>query len=374
MTANPPTRRRLLGMAAGAAAMAPAAALATGAGTAQAASKPAAGPALHLGGPDGLPSPSLRELAARRGLLFGTAIHNPAAVGDPRYAAVLRREFSIVSPENVMKWDTVEPEHGLEDYTAAQLIFMPIAHQNQQLVRGHNLVWHAQLPEFIPGSWTNDQLTSMLHNHVTNEVTAIRRSGKIFAWDVVNEPLNEDGTMRQTLWYNAVGPDYIATALQWAHQADPGARLYINDYNLEALGPKSDGMYALIKGLLNRGIPIHGVGFQGHLDIQYPYPQGMPANVQRFADLGIDVAVTEADVRMTLPATPDKLAAQAQYFSQLLADYLTLSKPVSFTMWGFTDAHSWVDGFFTGEGAACILDANYQPKPAYFAMRKVLTG
>jgi endo-1,4-beta-xylanase len=134
MADNSPTRRRILGMAAGAAAMAPAAALATGAaGSAQAATLPAG---QELAGPDGLPSPSLRVLAERRGLLFGTAIHNPAAVSDRRYAAILRREFSIVSPENVMKWDTVEPEHGLEDYTAAQRIFLPIAHQNGQTVRG----------------------------------------------------------------------------------------------------------------------------------------------------------------------------------------------------------------------------------------------
>jgi endo-1,4-beta-xylanase len=203
-------------------------------------------------------------------------------------------------------------------------------------------------------------------------VTALR--GNIFAWDVINEPLNEDGTLEQNIWTSAIGPDYIPQALQWAHDADPGARLYINDFNLEAPGPKSDAMYALVKSLQSQGVPIHGVGFQGHLDVRFPYPQGMPANLQRFVDLGLDVAVTEADVRMPLPATPDKLATQAQYFSQLLADYLTVSRPVSFTMWGFTDAHSWVDGFFIGEGAACILDANYQPKPAYFAMRKVLTG
>jgi endo-1,4-beta-xylanase len=314
----------------------------------------------------------LRELAARHGFWMGTAIHNPGLL-DPGYRAILAKDFSIVSPENVMKYDTVEPERGLEDFSAAELIFVPAAERYGQRVRGHNLLWHAQLPGWLSGkTWTNDQLAAMAQQHITDEVSNFR--GRIYAWDVVNEPLNDDGTMRQTLWSQALGADYIAQALQWAHAADPGARLYVNDYNLEPLGAKSDAMYALVQDLISRQIPIHGVGFQGHLGIQYPYPDTLPQNLQRFAALGIDVAITEADVRMVLPVTPDKLATQAQYFSSMLSAYLTLPHPVSFTVWGFTDAHSWVPGVFAGQGAATLYDENLQPKPAYDAMRAVLAG
>jgi endo-1,4-beta-xylanase len=365
-----PSRRSALGLLAGAAVAAPATALA--AGPALAADR---SPAMTGAAPADvdldLPSPSLRELAERRGLRIGTAIHDPAVFSNPRYAAILAREFSIVSPENVMKWDTVEPEHGLEDFTAAEHIFLPTAARDRQLVRGHNLVWHSQLPSWLSRTWTSAQLASFVQAHVTDEVSAFR--GRIFAWDVVNEPLNEDGTLATNIWSTAVGPDYIATALQWAHAADPHARLYINDFNLEALGPKSDGMFALVQGLQKRGIPIHGVGFQGHLDVRFPFPSGMAANLQRFAALGIDVAITEADVRMPLPVTPAQLATQTSYYSQMLAAYLTVPDPVSFTVWGFADAYSWVDGFFIGEGAACLFDRNLLPKPAYFALRTALT-
>lgn len=312
----------------------------------------------------------LRELAARHGFRMGTAIHNPG-LADPRYRALLAGEFSIVSPENVMKWDTVEPERGLADYTAGQLILLPTAQRYGQLVRGHNLVWHAQLPDWlIQKTWTNDQLAAMLQQHITDEVGSFR--GRIYAWDVVNEPLNEDGTLRQTLWSQAIGTDYIAQALTWAHAADPGARLYVNDYNLEPLGPKSDAMYVLVQDLMKRQIPIHGVGFQGHLAIQYPYPDTLPQNLRRFAALGLDVAITEADVRMELPVTADKLATQAEYFAGMMSAYLTLPHPVSFTVWGFTDAHSWVPGVFAGQGAATLFDENLRPKPAYDAIRAVL--
>lgn len=366
-----PSRRRALGLLAAAA---PAAGVLAAGTPAQAATRPVPtpSPGRDFFG-DGLPSPSLRELAAHKGFFFGTAIHNPAALGDPHYARILAREFSIVSPENVMKWDTVEPEHGLEDFTAAQRIFLPIAHENFQIVRGHNLIWHNQLPEWLSGkTWTTAQLTQFLTTHVTDEVTAMR--GEIFAWDVINEPLNEDGTLNQNIWSSSIGPDYIPMALELAHAADPNAKLYINDFNLESAGPKSAGMLALAQNLLSDGVPLHGIGFQGHLGTQFPYPASLPQSLAQFADLGLEVAITEADVRMLLPATPASLATQAQYYGQMLTDYLTLDDPLSFTVWGFTDAHSWVPGVFAGQGAACILDENLQPKPAYFALRQVLTS
>ncbi len=312
---------------------------------------------------------SLRQLAARRGLLIGTAVYNPPLLGDRAYQRLIAREFSTVTHGNVMKWDTVEPEHGLMDFTAAEPL-MQAAARNNQVVRGHNLVWHGQLPSWIGRTWTNEQLAQFLEDHVRTQVAHFR--GRIYAWDVVNEPIDEDGSLRETIWYRALGPDYIAQVLQWAHEEDPNARLYINDYNLESNPAKADGMYELVRDLLDRGIPIHGVGFQGHLGVQYDYPERFAEQLQRFADLGLEVAITEADVRMPLPVTEEQLERQAEYFGRMVSACLAVARCVSFTLWGVSDAHSWVPGFFPGEGAATPLDENLRPKPAWYAIRDAL--
>jgi endo-1,4-beta-xylanase len=245
------------------------------------------------------------------------------------------------------------------------------ARANHQLVRGHTLVWHSQLPAWLTsGTFTPAELRDILRRHIFEEAGHFR--GRIYAWDVVNEAFNEDGTLRQTIWLNALGPGYIADAFRWAHQADPHAKLYYNDFNLESIGPKSDAALALVKQLQAQHVPIDGVGFQGHLSIEFPYPDTFGANLQRFAAAGVDVAITEGDVRMVLPVTPEKLATQATYFGNMMRGCVAVRRCVSFTLWGFTDKYSWVPGFFAGEGAATPLDESFQPKPAYFALRDAL--
>jgi endo-1,4-beta-xylanase len=320
-------------------------------------------------GTTGSPLPALVALHYR---WIGSAVDTTALANEPDYAKVLAHQFSSVTPENVMKWETVEPQPGIEDYSAADELVAFAEHQNM-MVRGHNLVWHSQLPSWLTqGSFTNEQLADILHRHITDEVTHFR--GRVYAWDVVNEPLNEDGTLRDTIWYDVLGPDYIAQALEWAHEADPNAKLYLNDYDIEWAGPKSDGMYALAQDLLARQVPLDGIGFESHLAIQDGFPGGMAQNMQRFADLGLDVAITEADVRMPLPVTPEKLAQQADYYRQLAEACLAVQRCVSFTIWGFTDRHSWVPGFFAGQGAADLYDENLVPKPAYDAVHQAFAG
>jgi endo-1,4-beta-xylanase len=306
----------------------------------------------------------LRDLAPRP--LIGTAVADDPLQNDATYARVLAREFNIVTPENVMKWESVEAQRGVLDFSAGDRL-IAFARAHRQLVRGHTLVWHNQLPAWLTqGTFTNAELEQILHQHITDEVSHYR--GRIYAWDVVNEAFNEDGTLRDTIWLRALGPDYIAKAFVWAHQADPRARLYYNDYNLESIGPKSDAALALVQDLKRRHVPIDGVGFQGHLDTQYPYPDTFGANLERFAVAGVDVAVTEADVRFFLPVTDDKLATQADYFAGMMASCVAVRRCVSFTEWGLDDGHSWVPGFFEGEGAATLFDESYAPKPAYFAV------
>jgi endo-1,4-beta-xylanase len=323
----------------------------------------AAPAALGKGHDDGL-----RDLAKRP--LIGTAVDMNALANDPTYEKAIGREFNTVTPENVMKWETVEPQQGVTDFSQGDAL-VRFARANHQAVRGHTLVWHNQLPTWLTsGTFTNAQLEAILRRHIFQEAGHFR--GRIYAWDVVNEAFNEDGTLRDTIWLRALGPDYIAKAFTWAHQADPHAKLYYNDYNLESIGPKSDAALALVRQLQSRGVPIDGVGFQGHLGIQYPYPDTFGDNLARFAAAGVDVAITEADVRMVLPVTPEKLAAQATYFGNMMRSCVAIRRCVTFTLWGFTDRYSWVPGFFAGEGAATPLDEDFRPKPAYFALRDAL--
>lgn len=312
---------------------------------------------------------TLRHEAAELGIHVGSAVSESALTTDSQYAQILGQQFSAITPENEMKWASVEAQRGVFTFGPADTE-VQFAEQHHQLVRGHNLVWHSQLPDWLTsGTFTNAQLADILKQHIFTEAGHFR--GKIWQWDVVNEPFNDDGTLRSTIWEQALGPDYIANALRWTHEADPHAKLFLNDYNIEGIGAKSDAMYALVKSLKEQHVPIDGVGFETHLGLQYGLPSMQP-NLQRFADLGLDVDITEMDVRMILPATPELLATQASWYSQVMQDCIAVRRCVDFTIWEYTDKYSWIPGFFTGQGAADIYDENLAPKPAYTALLNAL--
>jgi endo-1,4-beta-xylanase len=312
----------------------------------------------------------LRELAHLHGIKIGSAVDIAALRDEADYRKVLNREFSHVTAENAMKWESVEPERGVFTWADADAL-VENARRHHQRVRGHTLVWHNQLPAWLTtgvesGTIDAAELRKILRDHITTQVR--RYKGKIRAWDVVNEVVNDDGTMRQSIWLTHLGPGYIADAFRWAHRADPHAKLYINDYNLEWNAPKIETTYSLVKDLQAQGVPIHGAGFQGHLGIQYDYPGDWANVMRRFADLGLEIAVTELDVRMELPVTTEKLATQAEYYRRALTDCLSVKACRELTVWGFTDRHSWVPGWFEGQGAACLFDESLAPKPAYHAL------
>ncbi|SFS71084.1 endo-1,4-beta-xylanase [Streptomyces sp. ok210] len=312
---------------------------------------------------------TLHDLAAAHGKYFGSATDNPE-LPDTAYAATLGSEFGQITPGNSMKWDTTEPQQGQFSFTKGDVI-SDFARDHGQTVRGHTLVWHSQLPGWV-AALPASQVEAAMTNHIT-EVAGHYR-GEVTAWDVVNEPFNDDGTFRASPFYNAMGSDYIATALRAAHAADPDAKLYINDYNTEGLGAKSDAMYDLVSELVAEGVPIDGVGFQGHLAVQYGFPGGMQQNLKRFADLGLDVAVTELDVRMQLPADAAKLATQATYYRNVVEACLAVARCVGITVWDYTDKYSWVPDAFPGQGAANLYDENLRPKASYDAVRTALGG
>ena len=332
--------------------------------------------------------PSLRILSMRSGLKVGTAVNMDLYGSDSAYTRIVDRQFNTVTAENVMKWQLVEPTQGTYDWAAADRLVAG-ARANHQLVRGHTLVWHNQLPSWLSATaFTPQQVRDLLHKHVVDEVTHFR--GQIWQWDVVNEAFNDDGTPRQDIFsqaYQALGLnglDYVADAFRWAHEADPHALLFYNDYNLEFTGAKSNAVYGFVQQLQAEGVPIAGVGFQGHLDTQYGFPD-LLNNLQRFAALGLKVGLTEVDVRTfvqpdpanpgqytDIPLTPQLQAAQESYWRQTLQACLAVPQCISYTVWGVGDANSWIPGVFTGEGAALLFDDNLRPKPQYQDLRQIL--
>ncbi|MFI9009263.1 endo-1,4-beta-xylanase [Actinosynnema sp. NPDC053489] len=313
--------------------------------------------------------PALRHLAARHGLAIGTAVNLVALAGDARYRSWVAAQFDTVTAENAMKWDALEPVRGRYEWGPADAL-VAFAEANGQRVRGHTLVWHNQNPAWLadvpPG-----ELGAVLKAHV--QATVRRYRGRIWQWDVVNEVVEDDGTPRDTFWLRALGPGYVADAFRWAHEADPDALLFYNDYEVEDVNAKSDGVHDLVRELRRQGVPIHGVGLQGHLKASEP-PVTLAENLARFEALGVRTAVTEADVRVVLPVDDVKLRAQADGYRALLRACLDAPGCLSFTVWGYADEYSWVPGWFEGEGAAGILDENHAPKPAHRALRDELSS
>lgn len=315
------------------------------------------------------PEAALRHLATAQGKHIGAAVAPGPLTGEKPYHSTLAREFNEVTPENALKWAEVEPQRGKYDWSAADRI-IEFAQRHRQRVRGHTLVWHSQNPSWLAnGDFAPDELRGILRDHIVTKVN--RYEDRIFAWDVVNEPFNEDGGMRETMWLRKLGRDYIATALRWAHRADPDAKLYLNDYNIMGINPKSDAMYELVRSLKRRGVPIHGVGIQGHR-ILGQIPDSTEENIRRFAELGVDVAITELDVRIPMPASEQELRTQAANYAQVTEGCLAVRRCVGVTTWGFTDRHSWIPDWFEGQGAALPFDEQYRPKPAYYALREAL--
>ena len=330
---------------------------------------PAAGAA-----PSDAGSKTLKQLAKPTGVRIGTAVDMSALANDTTYSKAVAAQFNTVTPENVMKWEVVEPKRGQLDFSEADKL-VAFAKANKQKVRGHTLVWHSQLPAWLTdgvksGNIGKKELRRILKRHVKAEVRHFK--GDVWAWDVVNEAFNEDGTLRDSLWLQQLGPGYIADAFRWANQADKKAILFYNDYNTEGINPKSDAAYNLIKQLRSEGVPIEGYGVQGHLSTDYGLPNGMEANLRRFAELGMKTAVTEADVRITLPASPAEVQAQDNGYSYMLQSCLLERSCISFTVWGFTDKYSWIPGVFAGEGQANLFDEDYQPKSAYEVVQRDL--
>jgi endo-1,4-beta-xylanase len=314
---------------------------------------------------------SLGALAAARGKYFGDAVDNVVnqEAADPQYRPIINTEFTSLTAGNGMKWDSTEPTLGQFNFSKGDEI-VSIARANGQAVRGHTLVWHQQTPTQVQNLNATD-LRAAMNRHITTVVT--HYVGQLSAWDVVNEAFNDDGTMRQSFWLQKLGSTYIADAFRAARAADPNVKLYYNDFNIEGMGAKSNAVFTMAQSLKQQGL-IDGVGFQTHLAVQFPFPTQFQQNLQRFADLGLDVAITELDVRMQLPADAAKVATQDTYYRNVVNACLAVTRCVGITEWGFTDKYSWIPGVFPGEGSAHLADGNFVNKSAYTVVRDALAG
>lgn len=327
------------------------------------------------------PGTTLRELADTRGFYIGAAIQSGLLAQESQYAETAAREFNMVVAEWEMKMDPIERRRGLLDFTGADAI-IAFAEAHDMAVRGHALVWHGATPDWVKvGDLTRDQAIDLLRTYIYTVVGRYR--GRVMAWDVVNEGIDDDGELRRTVWANLIGDDYIEMAFRWAHEADPGALLFYNDYGAEGMGRKSDAVYELVKGLVDGGVPIHGVGLQMHISAHDFLSPGGAAEAARLAEnmarlnaLGLQVHITEMDVRTPgAQRTPEALERQAQVYRGALETCLQAEACTAFLMWGITDKYTWIRSFFGPEDAApLIFDENYQPKPAYFALAAALAG
>ncbi|MFF8991654.1 endo-1,4-beta-xylanase [Streptomyces sp. NPDC014983] len=335
---------------------------------------------------------SLRALGSKQGLRIGTAVDAARLGGDKGYTDIVATQFSTVTAENAMKWESVEPSRGVYDWKAADRL-VGFARQHGQAVRGHTLMWHNQLPSWLTtgvanGSIGDAQLRDILHRHVTDEVTHFK--GKVWQWDVVNEVFanswetpQADGLNADDFWVKHLGSGIVGDVFRWAHKADPKALLMYNDYNItgeDGTNVKFQAVYDFVKKLRAQGVPIDGIGEQGHLDTQYGFDaQRYQADLQAFGDLGLKVAVTEADVRTFVDNRTDQVPTDslAQYaqpyeFSELLKGCELVKQCISFTAWGVYDGDSWIPDTFGGEGYGLLYDVNLKPKAAYSALQQDL--
>ncbi len=317
--------------------------------------------------------PSLRELAAARGLRIGAAINSATVLTDATYADTLRREFDMAVSENAMKWGPIHPDPDTFATVDpdAQVAF---AEANGMAFRGHTLAWHNQNPPWlVAGPFTREQRIEQLRSHIAAVVG--RYKGRVAQWDVVNEAF--DGLVgTRDPWSVDIGfPEYLDIAFTAAHEADPAAKLFYNDYAIETPGPRFEYVVDLVAGMQARGVPIHGVGLQAHQGARActeACANAALVNMVRLNEMGLEVAITELDVAIQLPVDEAELADQASVYRSLLQACLLAPNCHTFVLWGFTDNFSWIPSFRPGFGAALPFDEAYQPKPAYFALAETL--
>lgn len=338
--------------------------------------------------------------AFKNDFLIGVAVNRAVYEGRaPREAKIVETQFDSISPENDLKWEIVHPAPGIYDFTNADR-YVAFGLKYHMFIIGHNLIWHHQVPDWVfqdaqGNPISRDALIARMRDHIFTVVG--RYKGKIGGWDVVNEALSDNGALRDTPWKKIIGDDYLVLAYQFAHEADPHAQLYYNDFALDSPAKRA-GAIALVKNLQARGIKIYAVGTQEHdgLDPNRPSTNSIAQTINAFAKLGVKVMITELDINV-LPSATNSLSADislrmaadpklnpyvhglppdiqqklAQRYADLFSVFVAHRGEVSrVTFWGVTDADSWLNNWpVPGRTDYPLLfDRNCRPKPAFQAV------
>jgi endo-1,4-beta-xylanase len=343
------------------------------------------------------PGMTLRMMADPMERYIGVAVRTDR-LRNPPYADAAR-DFNALTHENEMKWESIEPQPGMFAWGNADAT-IAFAEMNGMAVRGHTLVWHSQLAAWVRALTTRDEVLGAMERHISEVVG--RYKGRVFAWDVVNEAFTDGGMMaprlrgadpadaddpqntngnsgRDSIFRRLIGEDYIDRAFVAANAADPDAKLFYNDFNAEGAGAKSDAVYNMVSGMVARGIPIHGVGLQMHVGTnandRNRTPEAIAANMQRIAELGLEIHITELDVALCgMGAIETRREQQRQRLAGITQVCLDQPKCTSITVWGVGDSDSWRDRECqmgvaeSGRTEPVLFDSSYQRKDAYYAV------
>jgi endo-1,4-beta-xylanase len=333
--------------------------------------------------------------------LMGTALSaNQINGDDPRALTLTAQQFNSITAENDMKFGPIHPEPGTYRFETPDR-FIEFGEQNDMFIVGHTLIWHAQTSNWIfkdddGNDVDRETLLARMRDHISTVVG--RYKGRVHGWDVVNEALNEDGSLRQSKWMKIIGEDYVQKAFEYTHQIDPEAELYYNDYNLFHK-EKRDGAVRLVKNLLANGVRVDAIGMQGHWGLDYPAVEEAEASILAFAELGVQTMVTELDINVlpdpqTWRGADVSLSAEARdaldpykdglpdsvqqhlagKYAELFGLFVKHSDKISrVTFWGTHDGHSWKNNWpVRGRtNYPLLFDRNYTPKPAFEAVIKV---
>jgi len=320
---------------------------------------------------------TLRQAADKAGILVGTAVR-PYLFSEAAYSATLSREFNMVEPEDATKWWVVRQNSDFFDFRQGDEI-VAFAQAHGMKIRGHCLVWDHNNPEWLlAGHFRPDHMSQLLQQHILRVMQ--HYAGQVFAWDVVNEALDENGRFKDSPWYNQPGigfaergSAYVEQAFRWARESDPKALLFYNDNGAEGMNPKSDAVYAMVKDFKSRGVPIDGVGLQMHISrLDFDVSQ-VSSNIARLTALGLQVHITELDVSLPVDSSgslsKSDLERQADIYRGIVRACVQNPGCTAIQTWGFADKYSWIGSHSHGtRGRALLFDRLYQPKPAYEAM------
>ncbi len=310
--------------------------------------------------------------AAKRGVDFGFAV-SVTDLLDAGTQKIIADQAKILVAENCMKSSQLRPNKTFWNWSDPENL-VKFANQNKIVAKWHTLFWHEMNPPFINSLKTKEEAETMMDEHITTVMQKFK--GRIRDYDVVNEMFNEDGSLRETVWLKTLGPGYLERAIRKAHEVDPDAHLFLNEYNNEAAGyAKADAMYNLVKDFVERGVPIYGVGMQLHLAADLPYnEEAIRKNIRRYADLGIKICFSEVDVRMPLARADQYAQTQVDIWRSLMKLAVEEPNVESFIVWGVSDKNSWIPAWKPGYGDALLFDKNFKPKPVYAELLKAAQG